>query len=186
MYQISPIMMIMIVLVLGLVAGLDVCFVDPRQTDGRTDGSSNNQAQPFSFVVGCIILDQTRLLEKIHEWKRPRNHSDKAGPASRLPSRPGGVSWNNGYPKSNQDQLGDIQKYQKSQIQKNIPDLQNDLLIFSMSPPISTLLVFASLGLRPTTPRFGQNKETPPRCHEVVSGQPNSVSLPWQSGLLWR
>ena len=44
-------MMIMIVLVLGLVAGLDVCFVDPRQTDGRTDGSSDNQAQPFPFLV---------------------------------------------------------------------------------------------------------------------------------------
>ena len=67
MYQISPIMMIMIVLVLGLVAGLDVCIVDPRQTDCRTDGSSDNQAQPSYFVVGCTILDQAGLLEKIHE-----------------------------------------------------------------------------------------------------------------------
>ena len=29
-----PIMTIMLVLVLGPVADLDVCFVDPRQTDG--------------------------------------------------------------------------------------------------------------------------------------------------------
>lgn len=141
----------MLVLVLGPVADLDVCFVDPRQTDGWTDGSSDNQVQPFSFLALYNILDQIGLPEKIHEWKQPVNLTDKAGPAGRLPGRPGS-------PKSP--------------------------LILSMSTLSlpSSFSIFASVGSRPTTPRFGELMSGyVPRCLEVVWGQPNSVSLPWRS-----